>query len=363
MRYVPVQYVREGSYLAKPLMNEHGHILLNEGVKLSEALIHKIKKQGYYAVYVQDELSDYILEDVLKPELKQKVLFSLKGLVSSIPQHTAAFHSSKVLAAQEQKLQKTLRHVINDLFLQKDVVLNLLDIKKADDYTYGHSVNVMLHSIVLGIGIGLNREELYDLALGSLLHDIGKLFTPEEILKKPGKLTKEEYAVIQTHTTKGFDFLRNYTSFSATSRIVSLQHQERIDGSGYPRGLTENELHQFSKITAIADVYDALTSDRYYRSALPTYEALEYILAGAGRYFNMDLTKAFINRINPYPLGTLVKLSNGMEGIVDKIFRGQFQRPVVKVIMEEGRKVVPWELDLSKERNVVIKDIIYHLAE
>lgn len=363
MRYTPIQYVTDGSYLARPLINENGNILLNQGVKLSTSLLNKIRSLGFHAIYIQDALSEYEVEDVIKPELKQKVLKTFKSFLNSVPQTKGYLVSRKTIEENEKQLQETIKDIIEDLFSQRDVVISMRDIKKADDYTYGHSVNVMLHATVLGIGANLNREQLYDLAIGSLLHDIGKLFIPEDILKKPDKLSHEEYAVIQEHTTKGYEFLKNYSNFPATSRIVSLQHQERVNGSGYPKGLTDKDLHPYSKITAIADVYDALTSDRYYRRALPPNEALEYILGGAGRNFNTELTKIFVSRINPYPTGTLVKLSNQMEGIIDQVNPLGFQRPSIKILVEGEKRVSPWILDLSKERNVVIEGIIYQLSK
>ena len=172
-------------------------------------------------------------------------------------------------------------------------------------------------------------------------------------------MTNEEFIEIQQHTIKGFECLKNYSDFTAPARIVSLQHHERVDGGGYPNGLKDNDIHIYSKITSITDVYDALTSDRYYRRALPAKEAIEYILGGGGQYFNIDLTRIFAKKVNPYPIGTLVRLNGGMTGVVEVINTENFQRPIVKILQEKGVKVSPWLCDLYKERNLVIESIIY----
>lgn len=363
MRYVPLQYVTVGSYLARPLINEYGSILLNEGVKLTSGLINKIKHHGYYAIYVHDEYSDHEMEEMIKPQLKQRLLTSFQGMMREIYRGAERGRPGKFISMKEEGLRETVKEMVDQLLEQRDVVLNVMDIKRADDYTFLHSVNVMLLSVITGISIGLNRNQLYDLSLGALLHDVGKIFTPEHILKKPGSLTAEEYEVMKEHSMRGYQFLKEYTAFSAVSRIVILQHHERINGSGYPRGLKGAELHLYSKITSIGDVYDALTSDRHYRKALPACEALDYIQGGAELHFDPTLVNAFLQRVNPYPVGTLLRLSNGMIGVVEKVNMGWYQRPVVKILWEENRRVDPWFLDLSLETTVTVEDIVFDIAQ
>ncbi len=362
MRYVPIQHVKANSFLAKPLINENGHIILNKGAKLTDSLIVKIRQLGFLSVYIQDQYSQHEVEDLIKSEVRQKTVKSLQNLVES-QINTKKMSNADVrnIRNKEEEVQTMVKGIIDGLFLEKNLVMNMVDIKKVDDYTFGHSVNVMILSVILGIGANMNKEQLYELAIGSLLHDVGKLFVPKQILLKPSKLSVEEYKLIQEHTIKGFEFLKNCTEFSAMARIVSRQHHERVDGGGYPNNLKEADIHVYSRITAIADVYDALTSDRYYRSALPAKEALEYILGGGGQYFSLDLTRVFVAKINPYPLGTLVKLSNGFEGVVEEINTENFQRPIVKIIKEQGKGVAPWLCNLYNERNLVIEKIIYDI--
>ncbi|AKL97122.1 HD-GYP domain-containing protein [Clostridium aceticum] len=363
MRYVPIDYAREGDFLAQPLFNEEGLVLLAKGVKLTEGLIHKIKKQGYYSLYILDDISHQEIQDMIKPEIRQRTTAVIKKIMHTIPQ------DKKLLSNEAREIQRNMKELVglmkiitDEVFTQKALVMSLVDIRNVDNYTYAHSVNVMLHALLLGISVELNRNELYDLSIGATVHDIGKVFVPESILKKPGALTDEEFQEMQQHTTKGFSFLKEYTDFSATARIISLQHQERIDGSGYPVNLKGDEIHLYSRITAIADVYDALTADRHYRRALPAKEAIEYIMGASGRFFDGELVKAFVSKVNPYPVGTLIKLSNGFEGIVEEVNDFTYLRPVVKILTEEGKKVTPWLCNLLKENSLVIEDTIYKLS-
>ncbi|ABR46931.1 metal dependent phosphohydrolase [Alkaliphilus metalliredigens QYMF] len=362
MRYVPIEYVTEGSFLAQPLLSPSGQVLLSRGARLTPGIVDKIKRAGFYSIYILDNISDQEIEDIIRPEVRQRAISTFRQLA------LVAGRDGKQTKGQQREMEKNIvdlnqlmKSVVDDIFNQKDLVMNLIDIKNIDSYTYSHSVNVMLHAVLLGVGMDLNRNQIYDLAAGSMLHDIGKIFVPEDILKKPGALSQEEYKIIQEHTNRGFSFLKEHTELSAVARIVSLQHQERVDGTGYPFKLKDKEIHTFSKITAVADVYDALISNRHYRRALPVNEALEYIMGSGGSLFDIKMVKAFVQKVNPYPIGTLVKLSNSLKGVVEDVNSPFYLRPIVKILRENGQEVKPWLSDLTKEYTLVIEDIIYEL--
>ncbi|MCC5912048.1 MAG: HD-GYP domain-containing protein [Clostridiaceae bacterium] len=365
MRYVPIEYAREGDFLAQPILSDTGLILLSKGARLTEGLIKKIKKQGFYSIYILDKVSDEEIEDIIKPQVRQQAASVIKKIVGNVPLVEESLSINKKKETQQSlgELGELMKLIVDDVFNQKDLVLNLVDIKSVDDYTYQHSVNVMLNAIVLGMGIGLNRNELYDLATGAAVHDVGKVFVPVDILKKPKLLTPEEFEVIQQHTSRGYNFLKDYSDFPAPVRIVSLQHQEKVDGTGYPMQLKGKDIHIYARITAISDVYDALTSDRHYRRALPGSEALEYIMGSSGRHFDAELVKTFVAKVNPYPVGTLVRLNNGMEGVVEKVNGEMHLRPIVKILNIQGKEAAPFLCDLLKEYTLVIEDIIYRLSE
>lgn len=360
MRLVPIQYIKERSFLAQPLYNESGQILLSKGVLLNDRLILKIREAGFLSVYISDDDKEKVIEDVIKPEIRQKAIMSVKKIYHSIAHQNSKTAKSQLIETIIE-LQDLVENIVDNVFTEKDIMIQLVDIKNLDNYTYYHSVNVAVLSLVIGISYGLNKNDLYDLTLGGLLHDIGKLFIPEDLLKKAGPLTDEEFEIMQGHSLKGFNYMKNELGINAKPRIVSLQHHEKVDGTGYPYNLNGNDINLFSKIVSIADVYDGLTSDRVYRKAIPVNEALEYIMGGCGSFFEYELVKAFSKKVIPYPIGTYVKLSNGTLGIVEDITLELPLRPLVKIVKEEGRACSEYLVDLTTETTIVIEDIIYDI--
>ncbi|WIF94111.1 HD-GYP domain-containing protein [Caminicella sporogenes] len=368
MRFVPINCVKVGSHLGKNLYDSNGRILLRKGTKLNSSLIEKIRQSGFYTIYINDEYSSNEIEDIIKPELKLKTINTLKETFKYIEKE----HSSKNINLLKQKknliqekhlnsLNEISKNLVDDISKTKDVLINLIDIKNMDNYTYEHSLSVSILSLVIGIELGLNKNELYNLCIGALLHDIGNAFIPKEILNKEGTLTDEEYRLIREHPLKGYEYLKENYQLTAFAKAIALQHHERIDGSGYPYGLTGDKINKLAKIVAVADVYDAMTSDRPYKKAKSPNEAIEYIMGAAGRYFDFDIARAFVKRVIPYPIGTLVKLSNGEIGVIEEINSNFPLRPKIKVIKQLATTVDMKLIDLLKEPNIVIEGVQYEI--
>lgn len=233
-----------------------------------------------------------------------------------------------------------------------------------DNYTYQHSVNVAVISLVLGVQLQLNQNELYTLCMGALIHDIGKTLIPKNILLKPGPLNEEELKTIREHTTKGYDYLKGCLDISAPSKIVALQHHERYDGKGYPESIKDKSISRFARMVSIADVYDALTSDRPYRKAMSPNDAVEYILSHGDTQFDYEMVKAFSKAIVPYAPGTIVKLSTGDTCVVTDVFPNFALRPQVKII-KKGPNVNAQEvgtiISLVDQLGIVIKNIEFDI--
>ncbi|MDW8802331.1 HD-GYP domain-containing protein [Clostridium sp. A1-XYC3] len=359
MRLVPIQYVKAGSFLAKTIYDDKGTILLREGVQLTESYIRRVKLLGMFAMYINDEYSEKGVEDIIKPELRQKAVKTIKETFYSFEKFNLNVGKSSVqdkkLILEKQNYFKSIREIgveiTEELLARKSVLINIVDIKSIDSYTYQHSVNVAVLSLVMGIQLQLDRKKLYELCLGALIHDIGKALIPEDILKKNGKLTEEESKIVKEHTVKGYDFLKGSVDVPATSRVIALQHHEREDGKGYPEGRKGNEINDLAKIVAVADVYDALTSERPYREAMSPNDAVEYIMANGQIQFNYDLVKAFSKSIVPYPEGTVVRLSNGEVAVVEEVYPNYTLRPKVKIIGVKNEEVYR---DLRNELEIVI---------
>ncbi|NFG63514.1 HD-GYP domain-containing protein, partial [Clostridium botulinum] len=197
------------------------------------------------------------------------------------------------------------------------------------------------------------------LCSGALRHDRGKTFIDKDILLKPGKLTPEEFDVIKKHPERGYNFLSNLYNINSNSKLIILQHHERVDGLGYPFGLSENKINYMAKIVSIADVYDALTSDRPYKRAMYPGDALEYIMSNSGTFFDYEMVKVFSRVIIPFPNGTIVCLSNGDVGIVEETFPNYPLRPQIKILKSDNKKIIGSRINLLTELSIVISSIKY----
>lgn len=370
MRLVPTNCVKVGTSLAKDIYNDKNSILLKKGVELTESLVKKIENNGVFTIYIDDGYSNKEITEVIKPELKQKAVNAIKETFKSISKM-----NKKALANDDLHFKEKLRlksmdkyvtslksiseRIIDDLTNNHTLMINLVDIKNIDTYTYDHSLNVAILSAVLGIELKLTKNELYKLFMGALLHDIGKAFIDSEIITKTTELTEEENEILMQHSLLGYEYLKESYGLDATSKIIALQHHENYDGTGYPKHAEGTQIHRFSRIVAIANVYDAMTSDSSNSRALPANEVIEYIMANCGSQFDFELASLFVRKIIPFPEGTIVNLSNGKIGIIEDVISDFPMRPVIKIF----EKNVPIDqfktINLMEETNITILSVRY----
>lgn len=259
------------------------------------------------------------------------------------------------------EIQRVARMIVSDIKEYRPrVTIELWNLKTLKDYLYLHSVNVAVLSVMIGWRLNLNNQQLEDLSMGVLLHDVGKVTVPEAIHNKHGKLTKEEYFEMQQHTSRGFGFLRDRGAFNPTVWSVAHQHHEMYDGSGYPKERRGKEIHIFSRIAAIADVFDALTSDRPYKPGWAFHKVLGFLNKEMKTKFDSQALSTFVSLIPLYPRGTAVRLSTGEMGMIIENKEGNYHKPIVRVIVDnKGRPLENencYELDLSKQTDIKIMD-------
>jgi HD-GYP domain-containing protein (c-di-GMP phosphodiesterase class II) len=369
MRLVPIECVRENSLLGKNIYTSDGRCLLKAGLILTDARLKKIKEFKIFSLYIVDNYSSVEIEDVIKPELRQKSIAIIRETFSDI-ERIASVHKFEKrnidqYTHQEKKYFKSINSLAEELLenvlSNKHVLLSLVDIKSMDSYTYAHSVNVAVISLVLGISLNLSKRNLTYLCTGALIHDIGKSFIPKEILQKPGKLTPEEFKVIKNHPEHGYGFLNRYFSLSSHIKLIVLQHHERYDGLGYPNGISDEKISYLARIVSIADVYDALTSDRPYKRAMCPNDALEYLMSNAGTLFDHNMLNVFCRIVIPFPQGTIVSLSNGDIGIVEETIPNFPLRPTIKIVKSELPNKVGSKINLIDNLSIVISNIKYEI--
>ncbi len=233
--------------------------------------------------------------------------------------------------------RSVVRTMVDTIIGNPDAMLWYTQLKKRDEYTAIHSLNVCIFSIAFGRHMEFHEDALNDIGFGALLHDIGKMRVPLEILNKPGKLTDEEFAQMRLHPGFGKEVLELHQGIPASAIDIAYAHHERVNGSGYPLGLSGGEISLFARMVGIVDVYDAITSNRVYHNGLGSSEALDRLFKWRNDHFDMTLIEGFIQCVGIYPVGSLVELSSGEVGLVTQINRQQRLRPSVTLILDEKK--------------------------
>jgi HD-GYP domain-containing protein (c-di-GMP phosphodiesterase class II) len=353
MRLVNIDYVEEGSILARPVRNAKGRVLLREGVALSENFLKKLKFLGYDLLFIMDErFQDVKITYAVSDKTREIAYSTISSVVTAMDQDAEA-------EIDAEHVRLAVLNIMEDLLYSFDILSNLNDISGYDEYTYHHSINTTLLALILAMGKGYNQSRMLELGMWVLMHDIGKTAVRKEILQKKGALSAQEFEEIKKHPELGFELIRKNRDFSIHSAHVAFQHHEKWLGGGYPRGLKGTEIHEFGRIAAVADVYDALISKRPYRDSLEPYQAYEYILAHSGYQFDPDVVKIFTKSVAVYPTGTGVELSNGLRGNVIRQNTSLPNRPVVRVIFNGEQPLQEYiDYDLAKSLSLMITKVV-----
>ena len=357
MRRIPANSLKPGMRVGHNIFNSRGETLISRGVVLNNGYIESLKRLGIPALYIiDDSLPDFYVSDVIEEKSRLDAIKLARTILNG--NKPAKSRLDNVII---NELRSTVSGIIDQLIENHNLMVNLVDIRSIDDYLFGHSVNVCVLSLITGISLGYSRKKLMMLGMGSLLHDMGKTLIPACILNKPGPLSGEELNVIKQHPQYGYSILDDSKSgIEALAAIIALQHHERYNGEGYPKGLSGNNIHEFSQIVGITDVFDAMTADRVYRKAHPPFEVYE-MLAGSGNYFfDYKLVLAFLGNIAAYPAGSLVRLSSDEIAIVVETPKGFSLYPIVKILYDAGgnKLAEPLDLDLSQQKEKTIVKVL-----
>jgi HD-GYP domain-containing protein (c-di-GMP phosphodiesterase class II) len=352
MRLEFIDRIKDSEVLGRNILTNDGKILLRSGVKLNNRYVGKLKELGVFFIYVEDDrLDDIATEDERLGELKQTTLKNMSRIMKN------------VYSCNSREVKDSLNIVedmVDYIISMGDVNTSLYDIRTYDNYTYVHSLDTCIMSSFLGLSNGFNESELKELAIGAILHDIGKVKIDNKIITKCGALTDEEFLEIRRHPIYGEEILSRNVRISDNAIKAVIQHHERVDGRGYPYKLADKEISKFGKIVCICDVYDAVSNDRVYRKKFSPNEAYELILAGSGTAFDSAMVQNFRETFAVYPLSCCVRLSNSVEGYVIRQNKNFPDRPVIRVLYDSETKApIPFfEIDLLEHLSLVIEAIV-----
>jgi putative nucleotidyltransferase with HDIG domain len=346
MRLVSLSMIKPDMVLAKSIYYRDC-LVLKEGQTDLGRFVNSLNNMGIDCVYVEDSKSDGIkIPDAISEETRVSCKRILRQTIDD-------FENKTIIDLTD--MSETINSIIDDILLNGDIQVSLNDISASDEYTFSHSVSTTVYALLIARQLGYSRQMLEKLATGALLHDIGKILLDKNILNKEDKLEPEEYEHLKLHTTLGYETLKKCVNLTELSRIISLYHHERMDGSGYPTKTRAGELHEFVRIVAVADVYDAMISDRSNRKKWSSNQAVNYLIENAETKFDTKLVSVFIKQIAIYPNGSMVRLSTNAIGIVKEQNKNFPLRPIIRVITDEkGNEVIPYEIDMMKVLSVTI---------
>lgn len=340
MRYIPINQLEEGMILGQELFNASGAVLLEKNSALSEDNISYIAFLGIPGVYIDDEFSkEAQIKEVIKPEIKKAAVQAVQDVFSKSPEEGE-------LSAEEARIQQIVEDIVKGILENKDIMLNLVELKGYDDYTFFHSTNVAILSGIIGVKCKVSDLELESLVMAGFLHDIGKIFIDQEIINAPRKLTSEELTLIKNHPRLGFDFLIKHFKFPNVVTQAVFEHHEWVNGNGYPLQKQKSDIMFISKILKAADVFDAMTSNRPYHAPFLPSEVMEYIMSRSGQEFDTRVVRVMAKELCVYPIGCEVELSTGDRGIVIENHHGFILRPTIKLL--DSGKIINLSEDRSK---------------
>jgi HD-GYP domain-containing protein (c-di-GMP phosphodiesterase class II) len=246
---------------------------------------------------------------------KKKASEVFQDAIDAVKEMVEAVHLDK--ATRMRKMNTVVQTMVDNILDNRDALMGLTSIKMYDEYTFAHSVNTAILSISLGTYLSFEKSQIAALGVAALMHDIGKVNVPHEVINKPGKLTDEEWQLVKRHPIEGALLLSDVPGVSKLAMVAAFEHHQHNDAFGYPKVDGDLKQHPFSQIVSLADAYEALTAARvYYSVQMPPDEAVRILLAKRGTTFNAVIVKAFVNMIGIFPIGTLLKLDTGEAGLV-----------------------------------------------
>jgi len=376
IKRVKVEELKEGMYVHDLNCGWLQHGFLRQQFLIKQASqIQKMKSQGLDEIYIDTTRGDDVagaptqgeIEQVLDQQMKETASEGAALAPARVSQRKESAAAKKILGEaatvvdgllHDVRLGKQLdpgkakplvKAMHASVLRNPGALISLSRLKSADNYTFQHSVSICALLVAFCQALGMDAHTVEEAGLGGLLHDVGKMKVPNEILNKPGKLTDDEFTVMKSHASLSMDLLSGVPGVSEMVIQIAGEHHEKMGGGGYPRGVSGDQISQIGRMTAIVDVYDALTSNRVYHKGKEPSEVLKKLLEWSGPHLDGDLVQQYIRTLGIYPVGSLVRLDGDRLAVV--VEQGEdLLRPVVRVIYDtqRGMRLTPLDLHLSK---------------
>ena len=339
--FVATRLLKSGMKIDQSIIDGTNRVLIARGALLDDFMIDGLRKLGVSGVYIREGEEETVastgdenvapatLEKIEKLKVPDRAKVNITDVVRDRVAEGISYLYNNSNAAE---FADTTRDITNDLMTAIDendaIAVDINNLKVSDEYTFKHSVDVATISMIIGKKLGLSRDEIYDIGITGLLHDIGKTKIPNEILNKPGRLTDEEFEIMKQHSVYGYRILQDKPNLKENIKLGVLQHHEKSNGKGYPVGVGAAQISQFAKIISVADIYDALVTERPYKHGFSPRDAVEMLMAMTSE-LDISSLRAFMGSVILYPVGSNVDLSNGERARVVENYEEAIMRPKV----------------------------------
>lgn len=360
MRLAQVSHQLIGNQLTEPVFTEHGSMLLQKGTVVNNAIIEKLLSHNVNVVHVIDKTLKGIVHQPIIPKPQMAIAVQKVKDVFQDVLNQDHLGVKAVIPQEHFALVKEVVSMLLDIIEKSENILySVVELIGIDSYTHRHNVNVAVLSILTAKAMGYKKHEMRDIALGALLHDIGKARINQEIIQKPSRLNDEERSLVEQHPVLGYKLIEHIESLPYLSKQIVYLHHEKLDGSGYPLGLKGIEIPEYVQIVTVCDMYDAMTTNRIYREKMPNYQALDILMAECIFKISAHILKKLVGTIQMFPPGTGVVLSDERVGIVASYKSYNPSRPRVRILNLDAivHHLDVVEVDLEKHQTLFIVDV------
>lgn len=349
-----------GNMIAEPVYTEQGNMLLSEGMVINEHVLDKLAVHDIDYVYIYDALLEGVKpKGIIDENRYKKSISTVKDVFNKVLSEETMGIKAALTTEALEAVQKVIDDILETLESSEEILYTVVDLIGVDAYTYKHSVNVTVLSIIVARALGYKQSDIKNIALGALLHDIGKVRVNPELILKPDKLTMKERSLIEEHSKLGHELLVGFEHIPYTTKQIILFHHEKLDGTGYPYGLKGIEIPEYVRIVTVCDMYDAMTTDRVYRAKMPFYRALDILMGEAIYRIDPKVYSVLLDNVAVYPVGTGIILSDKRIGVVLKYRHKNPARPIVRVLnnTSDSDNILVETIDLEKSQVLFIEDV------